>query len=211
LREVYKNGLDLHTIQAAVMANVPEEDVTKEQRSRAKPVNFGSIYGMSARGLVLAAWNGYRVMMTEVEAEQALESFFLKFHQLKEWMQDHASVCMAQGRVIIGAGRTVEAAWEIGGLRYTKCCNLPIQGACADAMMRAVAKVHRCFQTHAINGGLVLSVHDELIAEVKKECAEKALHILESSMVEAFLETFPDAPTNNLVIGKIGQTWSDLK
>ena len=211
LREIYERGLDLHTIQAAAMARVSEEAVTPDQRSRAKPVNFGSIYGMSPRGLVSAAWKGYRVVMTEAEATQALDSFFRKFPQLKTWMRDHANICKAQNQIVIGAGRVVEASWENGHLSYTKCCNLPIQGACADAMMRAVSMVHGRFHKMKIIGGLVMSVHDELIAEVHQDCSEEALHILETSMVEAFLETFPKAAVKNLVARSVGQTWSDLK
>ena len=132
LRKIYENGEDLHRIMAALMAKVPENSVTAEQRSRAKPVNFGAIYGMGARGLVKAAWSGYRFEMSNNDASRYLSSFFQKFRRLKLWMQEHSKICQRRRRLAIASGRVLEAAWEApGDIRYTQSCNLPIQGACA--------------------------------------------------------------------------------
>ena len=106
----------------------------------------------------------------------------------------------------------MEAVWELGGrLRFTQCCNLPIQGICADAMLRAIILVHARLQCQRIRGGLVATVHDELLLEVAEQDAEYARDILHATMVEAFELTFPDAPTNNLAEARIGRTWAELK
>ena len=211
LRKIYEDGLDLHKIQAASMARVPVDEVTDELRNRAKPVNFGSIYGMGSKALVSMAWKNYRVAMTLPEAAGALEKFFAKFHTLKRWMRQHAETCISRHRIDIGAGRVLQAGWEPGGLRYTQCCNLPIQGASADIMMLAIAKVYRALQVEKIEGGLVACVHDELVLEVHEGQAPQAKVILEDAMVAAFRQTYPLAPVSGLVSATVGATWDDLK
>lgn len=211
LRQIYADGLDLHTITAAEMAGVDPDEVTQEQRGRAKPVNFGSIYGMGAAGLASAAWNGYRVEMTLIEAKQALAAFFRKFPRLHTWMRGHADRCQQSGRINIGVGRVLENAWESGGVRYTQCCNLPVQGACADVMMRAVAYVHRRIKTESIDAILIAQIHDEIIVEVASEHVGHVKRILNEEMVSAFVGTFPGAPVVGLVDAKVGDTWADLK
>ncbi len=211
LRKIYIAGLDLHRLTAAAMASVDPTEVTTEQRDRAKPVNFGSIYGMGPAGLAAAAWNGYRVEMTIPEAEAALRAFFGNYPTLKRWMRQHADRCTQRRRVAIGAGRVVEDAWEPHGLRYTQCCNLPVQGACADVMMRAVAAVHRRLRTDGHGAVMVAQIHDELILEADARAADAVAALLAKEMTTAFAVTFPDAPTTDLVDVKAGSTWADIK
>jgi DNA polymerase I len=211
LREIYAKGLDLHQLTASAMAGVEPAAVTKEQRDRAKPVNFGSIYGMGAAGLAVAAWNGYRVEMTIPEAEAALRTFFRSYPTLKRWMRQHADRCQQRRRVVIGAGRVVEDAWEPQGLRYTQCCNLPVQGACADAMMWAVAAVHRRLRTDGHDAVMVAQIHDELILEADAQDADAVGTLLAEEMTTAFAITFPEAPTIDLVEVKVGSSWAGLK
>jgi len=171
LRKIYADGLDLHQLTAAAMASVAPAAVTKEQRNRAKPVNFGSIYGMGGAGLAAAAWNGCRVEMTLREAEAALQAFFRNYPTLKRWMYQHADRCQQRRRIVIGAGRVLENAWEPKGIRYTQCCNLPVQGSCADVMMRAVAGVHRRLCADGHDAVMVAMIHDELILETGNQGA----------------------------------------
>lgn len=211
LRRIYADGLDLHQLTAATMANIAPAAVTKEQRNRAKPVNFGSIYGMGGAGLAAAAWNGYRVEMTPREAEVALRAFFRNYPTLKRWMSQHADRCQQRRHIVIGAGRVFENAWEPRGIRYTQCCNLPVQGACADVMMRAVAGVYRRLHGDGYDAVMVAMIHDELILEADAQDAEAVGELLAEEMTMAFAATFPDAPTGGLVDVKIGASWSNLK
>ena len=102
------------------------------------------------------------------------------------------------------------------GLRYTLCCNAPIQGACADVAMLAMALVDRSLTKTGLDGGLVLSVHDELVLEVREDQAGQARALLERSMIVAFNIVFPNAPTRGLVevrrgtslgAAKAGRSW----
>jgi DNA polymerase-1 len=209
---LFAAGLDLHRETAATIAGIAPADVTSEQRQEAKAVNFGSIYGISARGLAEYAFASYGVEMTPTEARHALDAFFQRFTAIARWRDANAQVCRAQGFVRIGAGRLVEAAWEPSGrLTFQQCCNLPVQGICADAMLRAIVLVHARFNAAGIRGGLVASVHDEVLAEVIEDDAERARELLQEAMVDAFAITFPDAPTNNVATAKIGRTWAEAK
>ncbi len=206
LTRAYEHGLDVHVQTAAAINGIHPEAVTKEQRAAAKAVNFGSIYGMSAKGLAAAAWSGYGIELAEADAKLALDRFFEKYSGLRQWMRTHADACKRARRVTIGAGRVVENAWEPYPLGYTQMCNLPVQGICADAMMRAIAYVHT-----ERPGVLVAMVHDELLAEVPAADADTTAEILKSCLHRAFVATFPGAPTVGLVEAHVGHSWAELK
>jgi DNA polymerase-1 len=212
MTEVYSEGRDLHRENAAAIAGVSVDEVNKDQRSAAKPVGFGSIYGMGAAGLSAAAWNGYGIEMSVADAELALARFFTKYHRMKAWMRRQADQCRHRGVIEIGTGRVVEAAWEPEGqLRYTLCVNAPIQGICADCAMRAMIGIYRDLAAFGIAGGLVAVVHDELILEVLEDDAERARVVLETAMTRAFIETFPGAPTKGVASASIGRSWAEMK
>jgi DNA polymerase-1 len=150
--------------------------------------------------------------MTETQAKRALEAFFGRFPTLDRWRHTNADLCQRRGYVRIGAGRLVKAAWEPGGrISFPQACNLPVQGICADAMLRAIALAHACFNTAGIRGGLVVSVHDELLAEAAEEDAAAACAVLQATMLDAFVATFPDAPTRGVATAKVGRTWVEVK
>ncbi len=175
-------------------------------------MSFGSLYGIGPRRLVENAFADYGVELTIAEASRALDTFFNRFPQLAQWRSDNAHICQQQGFVRIGAGRMVKAEWEPSGqLSFPQCCNLPIQGICADAMLRGITLVHKRLTGDKVRGGLVATIHDELLVEVAVDHAEHARDILQDSMIEAFTMTFPGAPTERVVEAKIGPTWADIK
>jgi DNA polymerase I-like protein with 3'-5' exonuclease and polymerase domains len=94
-------------------------------------------------------------------------------------------------------------------LRYALCCNAPIQGACAEIPNRAVALFARALARAGIPGGLVLAIHDELVAEVSEEHAEAVAKLLADAMVQAFSEYFPSAPINGLVTMHMVKSWGE--
>jgi hypothetical protein len=107
-----------------------------------------------------------------------------------------------------GGGWTNGYSWaDESSLRYTLCCNAPIQGACADAAMLALIKVDTALREAGIAGGPVLFVHDEIVLEVRKEDADAASRILTDCMTAAFAETFLGAPLEGVVTVKVGDSW----
>jgi DNA polymerase-1 len=202
---------DLHRETASAIARVPYGLVTAAQRQSAKPVNFGAIYGIGAVTLSEDAFDNYGILMGEAEAQLALDAFFSTYRRFNEWRWEHWAQCKATGRVVVPvSGRTVEAAWEYGGrLRFTQCCNIPIQGRCADAMLRAIRLVHERLQ--GLDAALVVSLHDELLVEASERDAECVRTILEEAMIEAFQTTFPGAPSHGVAEAVIGPTWFAVK
>ena len=151
------------------------------------------------------------VEMTLREAEAALRAFFRNYPTFKRWMYQHADRCQQRRRIVIRAGRVLENAWEPKGIRYTQCCNLPVQGSCADAMMRAVAGVYRRLHGDGYDAVMVAMIHDELILETGNQDADAVGTLLAEEMTAAFAATFPDAPIGGLVDVKIGPSWSSLR
>jgi DNA polymerase-1 len=115
----------------------------------------------------------------------------------------------------LAAGYDDAVAWGHGwaedSLKYTLCCNAPVQGACADAAMLALIKVDQALRAAGIDGGPVLFIHDEIVLEVGADQAEQARAILAACMTAAFAETFPGAPLNGVVSTGIGPTWGSAK
>jgi DNA polymerase-1 len=209
LTRVYAEGRDLHSETAARIAALPVDRVTKDQRNAAKAVNFGSIYGIGPAALAEDCFDSYGIVMTKAEAKRALDRFFDTYSTLRDWRWENHRHCKALGLVRIGCGRVVEADWEPYGLRFPQHCNLPIQGICADAMLRAITLVFR--RLRGLRAGLVASVHDELLIEAAERDAEKARAILEETMIEAFTMTFPGAPTTGVISCGVGVNWLEAK
>src|SRR5215469_11622076 len=145
LTAIFRDGRDVHAETAARIAGIAATDVSDMQRDGAKPINYGAVYGQGPNGLRESAFVSYGVEMSFREAEHACARFRQTYHVLYSGLRDNYRLCEARGYVLIGAGRIVKAEWEIdvgGRLLFTRCCNLPIQGICADAMLRAVSWTH---------------------------------------------------------------------
>ena len=218
MTDAFKRGLDLHRITAARMSGKNTDDVTPEERRAAKAVNFGSAYGLGAGGLVQSAWTGYGIVIGEHEAARWLAAFETAYPQFARWRREHAKRCEDQRRIVIGrdAARGVGRMYPFSRLRpgasaYTRSCNLPVQGACADASMLALAGVDRALFEEGVEGGLVAWLHDEIVLEVPVEDAPRAAALLKKAMIEGFADTFPGAPLNGLVEPHICMNWSEAK
>jgi DNA polymerase I-like protein with 3'-5' exonuclease and polymerase domains len=99
----------------------------------------------------------------------------------------------------------------VSPLKYTLCCNAPVQGACAEIITRAIALIDCMLEEAGIPGGLVLVVHDELVLEVPEDHAKEAAKLLRKAMEQAFREYFADAPINGLVDVHTGKAWGEAK
>jgi DNA polymerase-1 len=218
MTRAFEEGLDLHRITAARMSSRGLEEVTGEERRAAKAVNFGAIYGIGANALVQSAWDSYSLVLDPIEARMWLDAFITSYPTFAAWRRQHYERCEAEHRIVIGkdAARGIGRVFLKSHLRgdesfYTRSCNLPVQGACADASMLALAYVDdRLFEAD-IDGGPVAWLHDEIVIEVREDQAEQAAQILKQSMIDGFAETFPGAPLNGLVEPHIGASWGEAK
>jgi DNA polymerase-1 len=214
----FEQGLDLHRMTAAAMTGKPPEEVTDGDRNAAKAINFGSLYGMGANGLVKRAWDNYGTVLTVADTERQLAAFTRTFPPFARWRRDHHDKVERRREIVIGR----DAAKGLGRLypmsrlppntsSYTRACNLPIQGACADASMLALAYIDQTLFEQNIDGGPVAWLHDEIVLEVAEKDAERAERLLEQAMTNAFAETFPGAPLRDLVKAHIGADWAAAK
>jgi DNA polymerase I len=129
MREAFENGLDLHRVTAARMTGKTLADVTPEERKGAKAVNFGSIYGQGAAGLVGSAWANFDTVLDLAEARAWLDAFAASYPQLVRWRREHYEQCVERDYIVIGkdAGYGKGRIWPKSRLGrdesyYTRCC-----------------------------------------------------------------------------------------
>lgn len=212
LTQAFADGIDLHKDTAARINRIAIGEVSAQQRQVGKTINFATIYGGGPKTLVAQIFLELGILLSEAEARQMQEAFWAPFPAALRWRLDNHERCKRQGYVRIGCGRTVEARWEASReLSFAQHCDLPIQGICADAMLRAVTLTHARLRQLGINGGLIATIHDELVVEAVGAEAAAAAMILQESMITAFAETFPGAPVNGVATAKIGRSWAEVK
>lgn len=202
--EAFKNDEDIHKQVASKVFGVPMAKVTKEQRSRAKAVNFGIIYGITAFGL------SQQLKIGRKEAQNYIDNYLKKYSGIKIFMEDIVNKAKEEGFVetLFGRRRYVP---ELKSNNYVVrqfgtrvAMNTPIQGTAADIMKIAMNKVFDGIKD--LDAKVVLQVHDELILEVKEEQKEKAKEILKNSMENAVKL---DVPLK--VELSEAKTWFDIK
>ena len=218
LTDLLLSGLDVHRSVASTISGIPYDDVTKELRGYAKPITFGALFGMGAITMAAYASEAYGVAMTVAEAKEALDKFLGRFSGFRRWRYNHAKLCQARGFIEVPtSGRILDVAWDARKepkIDFTLATNMPIQGSCADCMMLALRLVHERLAGYRIcddRGGLICTIHDEIILEVLEDLADIARAVLQGAMLDAFTTTFPGAPTNGLVDAKVGKSWFDIK
>lgn len=181
----FKHGEDIHKQVASKVLNIPMEEVTKEQRSSAKAVNFGIVYGISDYGLA------NQIGVSNKQAKEYIDQYLEKYSGIKNFMSDIVESAKAKGYVetLFGRRRYVP---EIKSSNYMVrqfgsrvAMNTPIQGTAADIMKIAMINVYNSLKKEKINAKIVLQIHDELLLEVKEEDKERAKEILKECMENA--------------------------
>ena len=185
MREAFINNADIHTQTAAKIMKLPVEEVTPQIRSRAKAVNFGIVYGISAFSL------SKDIGITVKEASQFINNYLDTFTGVKEYMNTIVQFAKDNGYVatlynrkrilpeINNSNRNIQ---EMG---KRMAMNTPIQGTSADIIKIAMVKVSNRLKAENMQAKLILQVHDELIVEAPLEEAEKAAAILAEEMQNA--------------------------
>lgn len=206
LIDAFKNGYDIHRITASRIFGIPENQVTPLQRSNAKAVNFGVIYGMSGFGL------STELNITRKEAERYIGEYFKKYTKVKEFLDGLVSSCREKGYVttIMNRKRIIH---EINASNYIVrqagerlAMNSPIQGSAADIIKIAMIKVYHELNKRHTKSKLILQVHDELIIQAHIDELDMIKELLEDNMENA-VKLSVDL-TSELSTGK---SWYDLK
>ena len=163
----FKNGEDIHKATAAKVFEVPPEEVSREQRSNAKTVNFGIVYGVSAFGL------SQQTDMSRKEAKAAIDGYFRTYPGIKEYMDKQVSIARDKGYVETITGRRrylkdIESRNAVvRGHSERNAVNAPIQGSAADIIKLAMIELDRSMRHAKMKSKMLLQVHDELVFDAR--------------------------------------------
>ncbi len=193
--EAFKTGKDIHTATAAKVFNVPESEVTKEMRYKAKSVNFGIIYGQGAFGLA------ENLGISRSEAKEIIDNYKKQFPNIQQYMDDTINFAKENGYVQTLMGRKrwlkdiTSANFTVRGFAERNAINSPIQGTAADMIKLAMIRIQKEFSARKFASKMLLQVHDELVFDVLKEELELVKPVILECMQHA-LKLPNDVPTN---------------
>jgi DNA polymerase-1 len=191
MMEAFKNGEDIHASTAAKVFNVPLDEVTRAQRSNAKTVNFGIVYGVSAFGL------SNQTDLSRSEAKELIDTYYVTYPKLKAYMSAQVDFAREHGYVetVLNRRRYLKdinsrnAMVRSGAER--NAVNAPIQGSAADIIKLAMINIHNRFEKENFKSKMLLQVHDELVFDAHKEELEIIRPIIKYEMENAFKMSVP--------------------
>ena len=200
----FRSGEDIHAVTASQVFGVPLAEVTPLQRSHAKAVNFGIVYGISAFSLA------QDIGVFQSEAKAYMDSYFAKYHGVRAYMTRVVEQAKADGYVTTLFGRRRDlpelksSNFNLRSFGERVALNMPIQGTAADIIKAAMVRVDARMRAEHLQARLLLQVHDELIVECPAEEAETVKAILVDEM-----EHVVDYRVPLLVDAKIGASWAE--
>ncbi len=180
--EAFVQNHDIHTATASKVFNVSMEEVTREMRSKAKMVNFGIIYGISAFGL------GQRLSIPRKEAKEIIESYFEKYPKIKSYMDEVKVTAKEKGYVetLLGRRRNLKDINSANAIVRShaerNAINAPIQGTAADVIKIAMINVQKEIEEKGLKSRMLLQVHDELVFDVEKSEVELMKELVKKNM-----------------------------
>ena len=189
--DAFKNGEDIHASTASKVFNVPLNEVTREQRSNAKTVNFGIIYGVSAFGL------SNQTDLSRSEAKELIDTYYETYPKLKSYIAKQIDFARDHGYVetILKRRRYLKDINSrnaiVRGAAERNAVNAPIQGSAADIIKLAMIHIHERFQKEEFKSKMLLQVHDELVFDAHKDEIDLIVPIIKEEMENAFKLTVP--------------------
>ena len=204
MREAFLSGEDIHTVTASQVFNTPVNEVTPLQRSRAKAVNFGIVYGISAWSLA------QDIGVTQAEAKAYMDAYLSKYDGVREYMKTIVDKAKQDGYVTTLYARRRDLP-ELKSSNFNTrsfgervALNMPIQGTAADIIKLAMVNVYNRLKAEGLKARLILQVHDELICECPESEAQKVADILGEEMSGAVKLSVPLT-----VEAKTGHSWAE--
>ena len=191
LVEAFRLGNDIHAATAAKIFKKPLEEVTKDERRKAKTANFGIIYGISAFGLA------ERMGVSRTEAKELIENYFLTYPAVKEYMDKSIDLARDRGYILTDFGRRRyladinSANSVVRGYAERNAINAPIQGTAADIIKIAMIRIAERMRREGVKSKMILQVHDELNFSVLPEELETIRKIVVEEMESAYTMQVP--------------------
>ena len=189
--EAFKNGEDIHASTASKVFNVPLSEVTREQRSNAKTVNFGIIYGVSAFGL------SNQTDLSRGEAKDLIETYYKTYPKLRNYISEQIDFARENGYVqtVLGRRRYLKdingSNQVVRGAAERNAVNAPIQGSAADIIKIAMINIHKKLEAENYKSKMLLQVHDELVFDAYKPELEKLKTMVKHEMENAYKLSVP--------------------
>jgi DNA polymerase-1 len=183
--DAFNNGLDVHKATAAKVFHVPLEEVTSDMRRKAKTVNFGIIYGVSAFGLAA------QLAISRTEAKEIIDQYFVEFPKVKTFMDQSIADARENGYVETVLGRRrylrdiLSANMNERGFAERNAINAPIQGSAADMIKVAMIQIQDFLERENLKSKMILTVHDELVFDAHKDEVEYLKTQINKIMCEA--------------------------
>ena len=212
LKKAFKNNEDIHSLTASQVFNIDIKKVDQDMRRKAKAINFGIIYGISQYGLAK------QIMVSNNEAEEFLNSYFLKFPEIKDYMNATIKFCRKSGYVNNIFGRRShfnginDKNFNVRNFQERAAINAPIQGSASELMRIAMIRLSNKFNNiKDIKTKMLLQIHDELIFEVPKTELKRINNIIKEEMtgvVKSDLHSFSMPLTVDI---NFGENWGILR
>jgi len=211
LKKAFKNNEDIHSLTASQVFNTEINKIDSDKRRKAKAINFGIIYGISQYGLAK------QINVTNTEAEEFMNSYFLKFPEIKEYMQSTIKFCRKSGYVNNIFGRRThiiginDKNFNIRNFQERAAINAPIQGSASEIMRLAMIRIsNKLNDINNKNLKLLLQIHDELIFEVPNKDVGKVSKIIKDEMTSVINSDLHSFSIPFLVDINIGDNWGLL-
>ena len=203
MREAFLSGEDVHRVTASQVFDIPLDKVTPEERRRAKAVNFGIVYGISAFSLA------QDINVSVPEAREYMDAYLRRFHGVRDYQKRIVEQAKADGYVTTLFHRRrylpeLKGNFTMRSFAERVALNMPIQGTAADVIKLAMVNVDRRLRAEGLRARLILQVHDELIVECPEEEKERAAALLQQEMENAVHYSVP-----LIAEAKWGATWAE--
>jgi len=206
LVEAYRTGQDIHTLTASQVFGVPAGEVDAEHRRRAKAVNFGIVYGLSAFGL------SQQIGIDQKEAKRFIEAYFAKYAGVRTFIDRTLEQARADMKVATLFGRVrplpdmQSKNWNLRGFAERTAVNTPLQGTAADLIKLAMIRIDAEIQERALKSQMLLQVHDELVFEVPEAELDAMKQLVTRQMEDVFELKVP----LKVDLG-VGSNWRDME
>jgi DNA polymerase-1 len=211
LKKAFKNNEDIHSLTASQIFNIDIKKVDKDQRRKAKAINFGIIYGISQYGLAK------QINVSNYEAEEFLNAYFAKFPEIKIYMDNTIKFCRKSGYVNNIFGRRShfnfinDKNFNVRNFQERAAINAPIQGSASEIMRLAMIRIDKKLKEEkSINSKMLLQIHDELIFEVKKSEIKKMMKIIKDEMISVANSDYHSFSIPLTVDINSGNNWGEL-
>ena len=210
LKKAFLNNEDIHALTASQVFSVDIKKVSLDMRRKAKAINFGIIYGISQYGLAK------QIGVSNIEAEEFLNSYFIKFPEIKEYMSSTIKFCRKSGYVSNIFGRKThilginDKNFNVRNFQERAAINAPIQGSASEIMRLAMIRLNSAIESNNENLKILLQIHDELIFEIEKEDIKSSSKLIKDTMISVRDSNLHSFSIPLLVDVNVGDNWGQL-